>query len=401
MRTLASLAFALLLLGCGESGTSSSDIEMLATESGPGVAGARLSAGPDGRLTLAWSERRDEAWALRYATVSESGLGPARDVVIEPRMFANWADLPSVTHINGSHWAAHWLRYSADKTYSYDVVLSQSFDAGTTWSEPLVVHDDGTETEHGFVSVYSDGDGVGLVWLDGRDTARPSTDDPLSNSMTLRAATVDAEGTLSNETVIDDSVCDCCQTDVAITPTGTLAVYRDRTAAEIRDIYVTRNSAGTWQDGRRIHADDWNIPGCPVNGPSIVADGDDVAIAWFSAARDEPIVRVLRSTDGGESFSDPVAVAAGRLAGFVGLAQLPENRLAVSWVARRDDGDNELQLAIVKDSSVDLPRSIATIPQMRVFPQLGYQDGSLYLAWTEGDRDTGELRVARVTNIDH
>ena len=49
-------------------------------------------------------------------------------------MFVNWADLPSVQHVNQDHWLAHWLRYSADKTYSYDVVVSQSFDGGESWA---------------------------------------------------------------------------------------------------------------------------------------------------------------------------------------------------------------------------------------------------------------------------
>ena len=67
------------------------------------------------------------------------------------------------------------------------------------------------------------------------------------------------------EAVIDSSTCDCCQTDVAVSANGPIAVYRDRTHDEIRDIFVTRFEDGSWQPGERLHADNWEIPGCPVH----------------------------------------------------------------------------------------------------------------------------------------
>jgi hypothetical protein len=92
-------------------------------------------------------------------------------------------------HVKDDHLIAHWLRYSADKTYSYDVVVSQSVNAGETWSEAVTAHSDGTPTEHGFVSMYPDVDGVGLLWLDGRDTANEPAENVLDTSMTLRGRT--------------------------------------------------------------------------------------------------------------------------------------------------------------------------------------------------------------------
>ena len=173
--------------------------------------------------------------------------------------------------------AAHWLEMSADLTYSYDVVFVQSGDGGRTWSEPLRPHDDGTPTEHGFVSMFADGDGAGLIWLDGRKTVNEATSDPMATGMTLRAASIDSGSGIHSQQLVDDLVCDCCQTDIAISSRGPLAVYRDRTAEEIRDIYITRHDGERWEPGQRLYADNWQIPGCPVNGPSIVAHGDHVA----------------------------------------------------------------------------------------------------------------------------
>jgi hypothetical protein len=352
------------------------------------VSGPRLTAAPDGRLTLSWMERHDDDAVLRFASLSKDGFGSPMEVATEGRMFVNWADLPSVMHVGGDHWIAHWLSYSADKTYSYDVVVTQSFDSGQSWSAPLPVHTDGTPTEHGFVSLYRAADGVGLLWLDGRNTP--------DNPMTLRSAVISREGERIHEQEIDRSVCDCCQTDIAISSLGPLAVYRDRTADEIRDIYIARHSGEQWDPGQRVYPDNWKIPGCPVNGPSIVADGDDVAVAWFSAANDDPVVRLVRSADGGLTFGEPLVIAQGRLAGYVRLALLPAGHAAVSWVGRNEQGGNTLFVAVIDtDNRVLAAEEVADIAQLRVFPQLGFQDNRLVLAWTDEAEDGRFLKAAR------
>jgi len=353
------------------------------------VAGPRISHGPDGKLVVSWMEQRDDGTALRYTKLADAVFAESRDVVTEPRMFVNWADLPSVMHIADDHWIAHWLRYSADQTYSYDVVVSQSVDGGRSWSDAMTAHTDGTQTEHGFVSMHRASDGVALLWLDGRSTP--------DKSMTLRSAVITPEGRRVHEQLVDESVCDCCQTDVAVSSAGPLAVYRDRTADEIRDIYVTRFVDGEWEPGARLYADNWTIPGCPVNGPSIVAQGDDVAVAWFSAADGKTVVRVITSTNGGTTFGTPIEIAAGRLAGYVGLALLDDKSLVVSWVGRNESGSNSLNLRRVTSAGQAAPpHRIAEISQLRVFPQLGYQDGSLFLVWTDEAGNSRQLTAVRI-----
>lgn len=371
--------------------------EMLSTPTSGNVSGPRLTEGGDGSLVLSWMESTDSGTDLNFATYDGSGFGNAATVITEPRMFVNWADLPSVMHVSESHWLAHWLRYSADMTYSYDVVVSQSFDDRKSWSDPVTAHADGTPTEHGFVSLYRDPEGVALLWLDGRETTNEPSEDVLDTSMTLRAAVITPEGERVREQLVDDSVCDCCQTDVAISASGPIAVYRDRTADEIRDIYVTRFVGGEWQAGVPLHADDWKIPACPVNGPSIVAKDDTVAVAWFSAANDRPLVRVAYSKDGAMTFGEPIEIASGRLAGWVGLTIIDVNALAVSWVSRTDTGSNAINIRrVTSDGQLDPVKTIGTTEQLRVFPQLAYREEYLILAWTDEIGGERQMRIARI-----
>ncbi|RZV33121.1 MAG: exo-alpha-sialidase [Chromatiales bacterium] len=305
-------------------------------------------------------------------------------------MFVNWADLPSVTALSDDHWLAHWLRYSADKTYSYDVVVSQSFDGGDTWNEATATHTDGTPTEHGFVSVLPDDNGALLIWLDGRNTP--------DSSMTLRSAVITPQSGRSSEQEIDNSVCDCCQTDIALAASGPIAVYRDRTQEEIRDIYLSRRIDGQWQPGTRVFADNWHIAGCPVNGPSIIADGERVTVAWFSAADDKPVVRAVLSSDSGQSFGEPIEIASGRVAGYVGLVAVTDNAAVVSWVAKADNGENSLRMRRVSAKGAAGPVvEVGRTNQIRVFPQLAYADGYLYLAWTSNVEGTSQLKTARLS----
>ena len=379
-----------LLAACTDSESPSQQLaESLSIETGREVFGPRFSTGYDDQLVLSWMERGTADSVLKYAALGEDGFNAPREVTTEPRMFVNWADLPSVTALSEDHWLAHWLRYSADKTYSYDVVVSQSFDGGNTWNEAITAHTDGTPTEHGFVSVLPDDNGALLVWLDGRKTPEAS--------MTLRSAVITPASGRSSEQEIDSSVCDCCQTDIALAASGPIAVYRDRTQEEIRDIYVTRRLDGRWQPGTRLFADDWHIEGCPVNGPSIIAEGERVAVAWFSAADDKPVVRVIFSSDSGKSFGDPIEIASGRVAGYVGLTAVGDDAVVVSWVAKGDAGDNSVRLRRVSaHGTAGTVVEAGQTNQLRVFPQLAYADGYLYLAWTTSVEGASQLKTVRL-----
>ncbi|NND54850.1 MAG: hypothetical protein HKN56_07765, partial [Gammaproteobacteria bacterium] len=184
----------------------------VALPSGTNVLGPRFASAAGGPIVLSWMQRGESGATLRYSKLELGEWQPAADVVTDPKMFVNWADLPSVTPLNATHWLAHWLSKSADATYAYDILLAQSSDSGQTWSAPSRPHSDGTPTEHGFVSIYAHGDSAALLWLDGRKTSNEATDDPRRTSMTLRSALVDLRGVVSNKQRVDAMVCDCCQT---------------------------------------------------------------------------------------------------------------------------------------------------------------------------------------------
>jgi hypothetical protein len=379
--------------------TGSMEIQHLDVPAAPGSQGPNLAIGRNGVVALSWLTAEQSGHRLQYSALEGNAWSAPRDVARGDNWFVNWADFPSVVPASDELWAAHWLVRQPAGGYAYDVYLSVSSDDGMTWSEPVMPHNDNTPTEHGFVTIFPEAAGIGLIWLDGRNTAHGASPHSSSGGMTLRAATYSSALEAANETLVDELICDCCQTDVAITDRGAIAVYRNRTIGETRDIYAARYQDGEWLPGRAVADDSWTIEGCPVNGPAIEAEGDHVAVAWFTAADDEARVRVARSNDSGETWSAAVDVTEGGVFGRAGVALLGEGEVAVSWLCGESESHASLCLRrIGADDALGQIHVVSgedEVPPLSV-PQLARSGNSVLAAWTVRDGSVTGIRSSRI-----
>lgn len=342
--------------------------------------------------------------ALRFASFNENKWTPPKEIARGDDWFINWADTPHLAATeDGALWA-HWLRRSANATYAYDVVLSRSGDDGKTWSTAMPVHDDDTPTEHGFVSLWpQSATGIGVAWLDGRNTAgggHAGHDGHGAGAMTLRAAVFDSDLHKSSETEIDAYTCDCCQTSAGLTDRGPLLLYRGRDANEVRDILATRLEVGVWTSPRKVHDDQWVMPACPVNGPAVTARGMQAWVAWYTAVKDVPLLRVARSSDAGDNFGAPVEIDRGEaMQGRVGVA-VDDESVWVSWVREDAQGQSLWLARYPPDLSRELQRMQVAMLQGRGratgFPQLVAGQGGIHIAWTDVIDGKPQLRGARI-----
>ncbi len=359
--------------------------------SGPDSREPELFAAADGRVILSWVQKVGEKrHALRFAARDAAGWSEARTVAEGDNWFVNWADFPSVIALADGSLAAHWLVKSGPGTYAYDVNISRSKDGGKTWGRPVVPHTDGTETEHGFVSLIPlEGGRLGAVWVDGRATKDVKGHDekgPLPVSMQLRYAAVQDDGKLSDEAVLDERICECCQTSAAMTAEGPIAAYRDRSEREVRDIhFVRRQQAGGWSGPRAVHADNWEINGCPVNGPSVAADGRRVALAWFTGEGDAPRVQVAFSADAGATFGTPTRVDDGEALGRVDVVLLADGSALVCWMSGGAEGGANKVRRVAPDGALGPVAIIARTDVSRSsgFPRMARAGDTVYFAWTQ------------------
>ena len=395
--TRACLILALVTLaGCGdavESGRWLAELREIPAPAGAGSRYPHLAGGRDAPVVMSWLEPDARGgYALRQATWSGGAWQAAGTVARGDDWFINWADFPSVVPVDATTWAAHWLEQRPGSVYSYDVRIAVSRDAGASWSAAMSPHDDGTPTEHGFVSLYAADRGIGTVWLDGRNTAGGHDHDGhATGAMTLRGATIAGGAVRAGSGVeLDARVCDCCQTDAALTAEGPVVVYRDRSERELRDIALVRRDGGRWSQPVRVHEDGWVIDACPVNGPAVDARERTVVVAWFTAP-DTPRVRLAFSDDAGRSFAPPLEVAAGAVAGRVDVVLLDDGRAVVSWLQQSPEGAEIRAQPFTRAGASGAPVTIAssTVNRSSGFPQMLRAGDGLLLAWTASGEAMG------------
>ncbi len=340
----------------------------------------------NGTIYLSWIENiEDTVSHLKFSTLKNNEWSTPKTITKGKGWFVNWADFPSITSFGASNLSAHYLEKSADDTYAYDVKLIQSTDHGETWNEAFKPHSDNTNTEHGFVSkVALDNESYLSVWLDGRQNAYAETDSTIAAQMTLRSAVVNDKGELIEEHLLDNRVCDCCQTDVAMTAEGPLVVYRNRSEDEIRDTYYVKHINGNWTEPKPIFNDNWKIAGCPVNGPAVSAKNNVVAVTWFTIADNTPKVKVVFSNDNGNTFGTPITIATETIMGRLDIELLDDGSAIVSSMDSKEGESLILLQHIKQDGTISEPFQVSETANSRSsgFPRMILKDDAIYLAWT-------------------
>ena len=393
-------------------GAMPGDFVELASPAADGAATPSLFATEEGKVLMSWQEpvgsdgdeptsTRRGRFALRFATLEGDVWTNAQTVTESEEFFVNWADFPVIIETGGTL-VTHWLERNGGRGTSYDINISRSFDGGVSWTEPVVPHHDSTPTEHGFVSLVPEADGgFSAVWLDGRAFADPDS----ARQMSLRGTRFAADGTQGGVELLDPRICECCQTSAAYVAGNLIAVYRDRSENEIRDMYSVRRTADGWQEPVRVSHDNWEVRFCPVNGPAIVGGETAGAVAWFSLHDGAPEIKVSFTRDGGEHFEESLLLDSGPATGGpsriggpadgseperfpdgrVAIAWVGEDTVAVTWIVTSSAGAEIAMRTADLDGNVGPLRTIAATSSDRAsgFPRIAHSGDRLIIAWTE------------------
>lgn len=378
------------------------EVVMLPTPAAENTSLSRLTTDAEGRVYLSWVESKEELSTLYYASLAGGHWGATKLIGQGNDWFVNWADFP-VLVVNNKGMAAHWLRKSSVGTYDYNINATFYTQEAQSWGKEITIHKDGVSAEHGFVSMLAMSEGrTFITWLDGRNAGKPNaeaaaTGVAIVGGMTLRAGIFDRQGETLQDWELDGLTCDCCQTSAAMSSSGPVVVYRDRSFDEIRDIYITRFVDNSWTQPVPVYTDNWKVAGCPVNGPSVAAKGKMMAVVWFSAKDDQPRVSLAISQDDGASFGEPITVASGSTNGRVGITLLDSGDIAVSWL-EINGSDAQLKLALYNQQgelSDSLKVADTKASRRSGFPVIASGGNDVYVTWT--DLAPGaQVKVARV-----
>ncbi len=365
-------------------------VDHVSIPAAPGAQTPNVQVGHDGTLALTWQESGADDGSVRLSTRPPGGtLSPPTTLVRSAKLLVNWADFPAAMTFGQGRLFAAWLQRFED-TDGYGLRFATGALADASWTAPTQLHTDTAGPEYGFVSATPSSDGgLALFWLDGRAAGEDG------GAMQLRAATLSRDGTVTDRRVVDDRVCDCCQTSAATLTAGPVVAYRDRSETEIRDIAI----AGPGPDQRRrVAADDWEIAGCPVNGPAVDAHDDAIVVAWYTGAKDRAAVRVAFGGASGE-FGPATGVDLGAPLGRVDVVWLDAGRALVSFVETPTGAKTGALLArtVTRDGVVGPPWIVADVDASNAtgFPRMTRQGEHVVWAYTDATVDPSMVRLAQ------
>jgi hypothetical protein len=326
---------------------------------------------------------------LRFAkfAAQEKRWGSPQTIAVGNGVPVSSADFPQIALNGDGRGFAVWTNGQGG------AAVSESSDDGATWSAPAPWTSGGQTVEKFSFVRLSDGR-VLVAWLDGRARQTGGTAQQLFARIL---------GARSGDVLVDPSVCDCCQTTLAAFPDGgAILAYRGRTAEEVRDIRFSRFHGGNWSAPQPLNNDDWRIAACPINGPRVATDGGRVAVAWFTAADNNPRVLASFSPDAGGRFLMPLRVDQGRPAGRVDTLILNDRAMLVTWV--ENDGSVWLR-RVSPEFALNAPVALAppgainpkTVPRLALVRdyQGGKSDVQLLATFATGG--SGPLRTLLIT----
>ena len=220
--------------------------------------------------------------------------------------------------------------------------------------------------------------------------------------MGLRGAHFDRSWKQLSEDAVDLRVCECCPTAAAVTTDGPIVAYRNRSADEVRDIYVSRFTGDAWTVPAPVHDDGWKIDGCPVNGPAISADRPATSRSPGSPRRRTTGTASSRSRGTPDAtFSAPVQVDDAGSLGRVDVEQLADGSAVVGWIelagksatfkVRRVERGGQRSAAVVGHRSGRARNS--------GYPRLARRGQELVFAWTGSGRSLARRNRGRAAAV--
>ena len=362
----------------------------------PAKLGSRLpflATLPSGEIAMSWVESSEGSpRQFRLATLKDRQWSDPQTIATGERLMLNWADFPSIS-ASGTRIAAHWLERDKPGDGSYYLKIGLGTSAESQWKTVFSTPPQTTDGYTGFLSFANFNHRLFAAFLHNKPSGT-----------SFRMVQMQPDGKLLKEEVLDADVCSCCQTSAAVTEDGPILVYRDHKENQIRDISVIRLEKDTWTKPVPLHRDGWQINACPVNGPSIAALGNFVAVAWYTGAQGNPRVLMATSNNSGRSFSRPVRVDGGKPLGRVsiaisGAAGKAERLAVLTWLERLDESSAAIQVRALRDESV-LSQALlvgkVSSGRLSGFPRIAIAGDTLLLAWTEDSVKTSKMALARL-----
>jgi hypothetical protein len=270
-----------------------------------------------------------------------------------------------------------------------DLMVATS-DTGTRWSKPTRLVDR-AGVWHGYAALASGPDGtVYAAWLDGREKTEGAMDIYL-------AASKDGGRSFGKNIRVARGASLACRPALTVTTEGAVHVaWRGVGEAQVRDVYLatSRDGGQTFAEPVCLNHDGWKVADSPRSGPTLVASGETLHIAWYSQGKGgkDTGIRWTMSLDGARTFTPITLVSQGVLdANYPALCVSTNGRVHLTFQGRPGSGGWQPFRAYVTEvtSWVTATRGAQAAPGAyeEVSHPTGQFDaaGRLWVLWTAGE----------------
>jgi hypothetical protein len=311
IRTATIAAIALLLQGAASAQMSHHHVSEAACDTTELRCATKVTPAfaPDGTLWLAWMA----GGRISVASSKDRGKTFSTPVaVVDQPLALDWGpDARPKMVVDRHNRIVIAFSIFRDKNFNGEVLYTRSVDGGHSFAKPVPITPN-TESQR-FEQLALDADGsVFVARLDKRNRAQARADNRSYNGAGLFFAwSKDGGGTYSAARMVKDNTCECCRIAVAFAGLGRPAVlFRNIFPGSVRDhAIVTFRDPATPGEIYRVSHDDWKTESCPHQGPSLaISPRGTYHAVWFTGGGVRKGLFYARSTDGGERFSEPMAV---------------------------------------------------------------------------------------------
>lgn len=258
-----------------------------------------------------------------------------------------------------------------------------SSDAGNNWQKGENPTENQIDQSHH--DLVADEQGMfHLVWLDDREE---------NGYQGLRYARSRTNGqSWESRQTVDDSTCSCCWNRLQVTKNGDINVlYRDMSPRDMAMAQST-DSGESWRQLGRVANFNWEFDGCPHNGGGLTEAGVGQLHASIWTGK-EPNAGLYqsRSEDGGKTWAPPRVVGAGTNAFHSDIAAKDGDRLAVIWDAMGPDGSTvKISKSMDAGDSWSEPNQVSNPGISASYPRIIATDNGWYAIWYEQKSKEGK-----------
>ncbi|QPK64226.1 exo-alpha-sialidase [Methylomonas sp. LL1] len=339
-----------------------------------------------GRLWVAWVNQ-DHVYVQRSGDKGNSFSEPVVVNKIAEPIIAHDEYRPKIQLDQQGNIFLTWTR-SLDKRHTGHIRFSRSLDGGKSFSEPVTVNDNQDVISHRFDSLLVGENGeIFIAWLDARDKEKAKTGSAEFLGTSLYYAWSDDGGkSFHANQLVAPHTCECCRLGTALDLDNLpVVIWRHVFPGGIRDHALIKFE--NWQtpgELRQLSHENWKIDACPHHGPALaIADDGAYHAVWFSGAESRQGLYYGYSTDQGLTFAGSMHFG-GQGAMHPHLATLGQ-QVAITWL--EFDGTNTV-VRLLRSSdagkSWSEPRQVATAAGPADYPYLVADRAAIYLSWRNG-----------------